>query len=95
MLVSIRLSSLLKLLCAVEDARSWKLHVWRRLVQLCFCEKLSDGTDNLSKVVVQTNVCDNADGTYTLKWVSQKSGTYPIRIMIDGVHVHGRVRRTR
>ena len=38
---------------------------------------------------LQTSTIDNQDGTYTLQWRSEQSGTYNMHVTIDGAHVIG------
>ena len=49
----------------------------------------SEEEKGVEKMSVRTNVDDNGDGSYTLKWTSPHSGTFPVRVMINGQHVHG------
>ena len=48
-----------------------------------------EGKSREEKMSVRTNVDDNGDGSYTLRWTSPHSGTFPVRVMINGQHVHG------
>lgn len=74
------------------------LHTADRMGNFCDCGEARVTTvagpsigskDEEGAVSVKATVHDNADGTYKLRWTSETAGTYPIRIMIDGVHVSG------
>lgn len=38
---------------------------------------------------LQINVTDHQDGSYTLSWRSERSGVYPVRVMIGQLHISG------
>ena len=42
-----------------------------------------------TQIEVRSQVEDNGDGSYYLKWNSQRSGTFQVAIKIDDVHVDG------
>ena len=45
--------------------------------------------DASTTAAVQSKVDDNGDGSYKLSWACQRAGTYPIEVLISGLHVKG------
>ena len=49
----------------------------------------SGGGAATAATALETNCVDNDDGTYSLQWRSEVSGTYALHVAIDGAHVVG------